>query len=256
LAEAQAASAELTCRSTGSPFAYVQMARGRNALYSGRFDDAYRHFRRLFDPGDAAYSPMRHCFCIGDLAEAAVQSGHADEAKAILAQMQALLERTPSPQFHACMYHARAILADDTEAEKLFEEALATEIVRSSFVKARLRLAFGIWLRRTRRVKEARSSLQAAVEQFDKLGAVPWSERTRRELRNAGVVPQRRMPDRREQLTPQELQIALMAAEGLSNQEIGQKLFLSRRTIGSHLYHLFPKLQITSRYQLRDVLLS
>jgi DNA-binding NarL/FixJ family response regulator len=82
-------------------------------------------------------------------------------------------------------------------------------------------------------------------------------ERTRlQELRNAGVVPQRRMTDRREQLTPQELQIALMAAEGLSNPEIGQKLFLSRRTIGSHLYRLFPKLQITSRYQLRDVLLS
>ena len=84
---------------------------------------------------------------------------------------------------------------------------------------------------------------------------MPWSERTRHELRNAGVVPHRREPGRRrDQLTPQELQIALMAAEGLSNQEIGQKLYLSRRTIGTHLYRLFPKLQITSRRQLREAL--
>jgi DNA-binding CsgD family transcriptional regulator len=254
LAEAQAASAEQASRSIGSPFAYVQMARGLDALSSGRYDDAYRNFRRMFDPADAAYSPMRHCFCIGDLAEAAVQSGHGDEARAILAQMQMLSERTPSPQFHAAMYHARAILADDTAAERLFQEALAADIVRSPFLRARLQLAFGTWLRRARRVKEARSLLQAAVEQFDRLSFAPWSERARQELRNAGVVPQRRVPDRREQLTPQELQIARMAAEGLSNQEIGQKLFLSRRTVGSHLYRLFPKLQITSRYQLRDVL--
>jgi len=254
-AEAQVVSIERGSRCIGSALAYVQIARGLDALSSGRNEDAYRRFRRLFDPADAAFAPPRFYF-IGDLAEAAVQSGHADEATAIVAQLQALSERTSSPQFRASMYHARAMLAGDTDAERLFHEALAADIVRAPFVRARLQLAFGIWLRRARRVKEARASLQAAVEQFDALGALPWSERARQELRNAGVVPQHRVPDRREALTPQELQIALMAAEGLSNQEIAQKLYLSRRTVGSHLYRLFPKLQITSRYQLRDVLLS
>jgi DNA-binding NarL/FixJ family response regulator len=94
------------------------------------------------------------------------------------------------------------------------------------------------------------------MEAFDALGALPWSERARQELRAAGASTQRRIPERQEALTPQELQIALMAAEGLTNREIGQKLYLSHRTIGSHLYRIYPKLDITSRFQLRDALAS
>jgi DNA-binding NarL/FixJ family response regulator len=121
---------------------------------------------------------------------------------------------------------------------------------------ARLRLAFGARLRRARRVKEARPLLQAAMEAFDAQGALPWSERARQELRAAGASIQRRLPERQEELTPQELQIALMAADGLTNREIGQKLYLSHRTVGSHLYRIYPKLDITSRFQLRDMLAS
>jgi len=98
--------------------------------------------------------------------------------------------------------------------------------------------------------------LQAAMEAFDALGALPWSERARQELRAAGASIQRRVPERQEELTPQELQIALMAAEGLTNREIGQKLYLSHRTVGSHLYRIYPKLDVTSRFQLRDALAS
>jgi DNA-binding NarL/FixJ family response regulator len=92
------------------------------------------------------------------------------------------------------------------------------------------------------------------MEAFDALDAHPWSERARQELRSTGIAVKRRAPEPREALTPQELQIALMAAKGLSNREIGQKLYLSHRTVGSHLYRIFPKLNVTSRFQLRDAL--
>jgi DNA-binding NarL/FixJ family response regulator len=255
-AETLANDAEHAAAPLGILFAEVQMARGINALGAGRYDDAYRHLRRMFDPRDDAYHPMRHCFFIGDLAEAAVQSGHREDAIALLAEMEALAARTPSPQFQLAMLYARAILAGDTQAPRLFEAALAGAAGHSPFTVARLRLAFGAWLRRSRRVKEARPFLQAGMEGFDGLGALPWSERARQELRAAGGTIARRVPDRQEDLTPQELQIALMASQGLTNREIGQKLYLSHRTVGSHLYRIYPKLDITSRFQLRDALAS
>lgn len=253
-AERLANDSERVAQPIGILFAEVQMARGLNALGAGRYDDAYRHLRRMFDPMDAAYHPMRQCYFIGDLAEAAVQSGHRDDVKALLAEFEEFARRTPSPQFQLAMRHGRAILADDNEAQELFETAISAASGHSPFILARLRLAFATWLRRARRAREARPLLQAAIEGFDALGASPWSERARQELRAAGGTIQRREPERREQLTPQELQIALLAAEGLSNREIGQKLYLSHRTVGSHLYRIFPKLDITSRYQVRDAL--
>jgi DNA-binding NarL/FixJ family response regulator len=89
---------------------------------------------------------------------------------------------------------------------------------------------------------------------FDALRAAPWAERARQELRASGATSRRRMPAAHDLLSAQELQIAQMAAEGLSNREIGQKLYLSHRTGGSHLFRLFPKLGITTRPQLRDAL--
>jgi DNA-binding NarL/FixJ family response regulator len=255
-AEALANDAERIALPFGILLAEVQMARGTNALGAGRYDDAYRHLRRMFDPLDSAYHPMRHCYVIGDLAEAAVQSGHRDDAIALLAEMEELARRTPSPHFQQAMFYARAILSENGDATKLFEKALASAAGHSSFAMARLRLAFGAWLRRARRVKEARPQLQAAMEAFDALSTLPWCERARQELRAAGASIERRVPERQEALTPQELQIALMAAEGLTNREIGQKLYLSHRTVGSHLYRIYPKLAITSRFQLRDALAS
>jgi DNA-binding CsgD family transcriptional regulator/tetratricopeptide (TPR) repeat protein len=254
-AETQANAAERVAQPLGVLFAEVQMARGLNALGAGRYDDAYRHLRRMFDPLDSAYHPMRHCYFIGDLAEAAVQSGHRDEAMALLAEMEALARRTPSPQFHVAMHHARAILAGDEEAPALFEAAVAAA-VGFPFTMARLQLAYGTWLRRARHVKEARPLLQAAMDGFSAQGALPWSERAHQELRASGATIERRAFGILEELTPQELQIALMAAEGLTNREIGQKLFLSHRTVGSHLYRIYPKLDVTSRFQLRDALAS
>jgi DNA-binding NarL/FixJ family response regulator len=125
---------------------------------------------------------------------------------------------------------------------------------RTPFVRARLMLAHGSRLRRRRRVMEARTPLRIARESFTSLGVEPWCERARQELRSAGEGSRRQSRADWDLLTPQELQIAQLAAEGLSNKEIGQQLYLSPRTIGAHLYRIFPKLGITSRGQLRDKL--
>ena len=141
-----------------------------------------------------------------------------------------------------------------SEATALYAAALDADLTSWPFARARLQLALGSWLRRHRRVAESRAPLRAARDAFDALGIVPWGERARQELRASGESSRRRAPDARDELTPQELQIAQMAGEGLSNREIGQQLYLSHRTVGSHLYRVYPKLGITSRAELRDAL--
>jgi DNA-binding CsgD family transcriptional regulator len=109
-------------------------------------------------------------------------------------------------------------------------------------------------LRRHRRQSESRSQLRAAIEAFDALGIVSWGERAREELRASGETSRRRSVASWDELSPQELQIAQMAAGGQSNREIGQRLYISHRTVGSHLYRIYPKLGITNRAQLYRVL--
>ncbi|HJW61553.1 MAG TPA: LuxR C-terminal-related transcriptional regulator [Actinomycetota bacterium] len=152
------------------------------------------------------------------------------------------------------MRHARPLLADDQDAEPLFQTALDAELARWPVLRPRIQLAYGAWLRRQRRVAESRAPLRAAREAFDALGAIPWGERTRQELRASGEASPRRIPQAWDHLSPQELQIAQLAAEGLSNREIGQQLYLSHRTVSSYLYRVFPKLGISSRSQLRAAL--
>src|SRR6185436_14626321 len=105
----------------------------------------------------------------------------------------------------------------------------------------------GQWLRRRRRISDSRNPLRAARDAFDALDCKAWADQARRELRASGESSQRRVPEARDQLTAQELQIAQLAATGLSNREIGQKLFVSPRTVGTHLYRIYPKLEISSR---------
>jgi DNA-binding NarL/FixJ family response regulator len=99
-------------------------------------------------------------------------------------------------------------------------------------------------------VAECREPLRLALATFDALGAISWGQQARDELRASGETARGRTPDALDQLTPQELQIARLVAEGLPNREIGQRLYLSPRTIGSHLYRIFPKLGVTARSQL------
>jgi DNA-binding CsgD family transcriptional regulator len=198
---------------------------------------------------DLANHRMTSAWGIASLAEAAVYSGHAEEARDLIFAIEAAGERRTSGVFRRMTAHARAVLSEGERTEKLFADALAEKSL-TPFDRARLQLALGIWLRRRRRTVEAREVLRTARGTFDALNALLWGERARQELRATGESSIHRTPDARDQLTAQELQIAQMAASGLSNREIGQKLYLSHRTIGSHLYRVFPKLGVSSRSEL------
>jgi DNA-binding CsgD family transcriptional regulator len=251
-AETIAAEAEKATMSAGvrPVLASVQHARGLAALGGGRYTDAYEQLRRMHDPADVAYHLALRCYAVGDLAEAAARGGQRHAVGAVIAELETLARSTSSPALHAGLRHARAVLAEDAQAEQFFEAAVRTELTGWPFTRARAQLAYGGWLRRQRRAAESRAHLRAARDTFDALGTIPWSERARRELRAAGETSRRRTPDARDQLTPQELQIAQLAADGLTNREIGQRLYLSHRTVSSHLHRIFPKLAVTTRSAL------
>ncbi|MEV4087892.1 LuxR C-terminal-related transcriptional regulator, partial [Nonomuraea fuscirosea] len=181
-------------------------------------------------------------------------AGRADDLRGILHELEALAAATPSPALHAGLRYASAVLAPREEADKLFRAALGADLTGWPAERGRVHLAFGEWLRRQRRVVESRAHLRTARDTFDALGWVAWAERARRELRSAGESSPNRGPDALEKLTPHELSIAQLAAEGLTNREIGQRLYLSHRTVGTHLHRIFPKLGVSSRADLGRIL--
>ena len=233
--------------------ALVELARGRNALLRGDHSVAYEHLKRTSNPKDIAYHMYARFWVVADLVEAAIQSGHEQEARDAIATLEPVAAQSRSPVLEIGLRFARALLAPDAEAEGLFQAAI-TEDTSLPLMVARSQLAYGLWLRRQRHIAESRAPLRAARDAFLAMGATPLAERARRELRASGEHSPRRLPRASDRLTPQELQIAQMAAGGMSNREIGQSLFLSHRTVGFHLYRLFPKLGITSRNQLRGAL--
>jgi ATP/maltotriose-dependent transcriptional regulator MalT len=235
--------------------ALVQFARGRGAVAHQRYPEGFDHLRRAFDPADVGYHPFVGYWGLSDLIEAAVHVGADDEAAALLAELEELAATTSATYLQATLAYARPLVAPDEEAGELYQAALA-DLVNWPCFRARTLLAYGRWLRRQRRVAESRAPLRAARESADALGFDGLAEAARVELRASGEMSRQRTPDLRDQLTPQEQQIAQLAAEGLSNREIGQRLYLSHRTVGSHLYRMFPKLGITSRAQLAEALFS
>jgi DNA-binding CsgD family transcriptional regulator len=156
------------------------------------------------------------------------------------------------------MDYARCVLAaeesDGRHAEAAFGTALAADLDRWPLARARLLLAHGAWLRRQRRVVESRIPLRTARDVADAMGVRWLGERARQELGAGGESSRVRSTDSADELTPQELQIARLAAAGLTNREIGERLYLSHRTVGFHLYHVFPKLGISTRAQLHEAL--
>jgi DNA-binding CsgD family transcriptional regulator len=232
----------------------VQVARGAALLTVGRYEEAFEQLERVFDPSDIAYHPVVRCWTIGDLVEAAIHCGRHEQARLRLREMETLAAQSPFPVLLAGLRLARPLLAADAEAEALFRAGLAADWTDLALARERLQLAYGAWLRRQRRVVESRTWLRTARDALDAYGALPWAERARQELRASGETSQPHEPYARDQLTPQELQIAVLAAEGRSNREIGERLYLSPRTVGFYLYKIFPKLEITSRAQLNAAL--
>jgi DNA-binding CsgD family transcriptional regulator len=232
--------------------AATQLARGLAALGAGRPADALEHLRRIHDPTDPAYHYGVRCCTVGDLAEAAVRSGDVASVGGFLRDMETAGRQTASPSLQGGLRYARALVADDASAPGSFDAALRSGL--RPFQRARVQLAHGEWLHQHRQNAASRGPLRAAREAFDALGLVPWSERARQQLRATGESSRPRTPQARDQLTPQELQIVQLAADGMSNREIGQRLYLSHRTVSSHLYRVFPKLGITSRAELPGAL--
>jgi DNA-binding CsgD family transcriptional regulator/tetratricopeptide (TPR) repeat protein len=235
--------------------ACAQLARGFALISAGRHAEAFDALRRIFNPADPAHH-LREQFCgVMFVAEAGAHSDRREEARDIISDMEALAEITPSPLLTVHLLYARAVLADDGEAERLYHAGLAADLTRWPWVKGRIQFAYGAWLRRQRRVAESREPLRQALNVFTQIGARTWAEQAKTELRAAGDRHTMSALATPELLTPQELQIARMAAHGLSNREIAQQLFLSPRTVASHLYRIFPKLNVTSRNQLAMMIL-
>jgi DNA-binding CsgD family transcriptional regulator/tetratricopeptide (TPR) repeat protein len=257
-AQAIAGEADRTAsgRRLNSLLALIQLARGIGSLTAGNYEESFDTLRLVFDPADPSYHSVERFHAVMFLAEAAVHAGHVERARPLLTTLEQDALITPSPTLHVQLSYARAVLADDTDAESLYLAALRQDLVRWPWARARIELAYGTWLRRQRRVAESRSPLRAAHTTLNLIGATTWAERARIELRAAGERSTESVQAVHELLSPQEMQIARLAADGLSNREIGERLFLSHRTVGSHLYRIFPKLGITTRGQISGRLVS
>jgi DNA-binding CsgD family transcriptional regulator len=234
---------------------FAHHSRALAALSRNDFDGAYRHAVALSPAGTFA-SHVPHALWVAlDLVEAAVRTNRHAEAVAHVAAMTEADIAAISPRMALIQAGSSAMVAADHDAVELFERALCTpNAARWPFELARIRLTYGERLRRMRATAESRTQLNVALEEFDRLGARPWALRASGELRATG----RSIPAASEPtavcLTAQERAIASLAATGLTNKQIGARLYLSPRTVSAHLYHIFPKLGITSRAALRDAL--
>jgi DNA-binding CsgD family transcriptional regulator len=236
--------------------AYARSARHVAAMGQGDYEEARIQGCRI-DQSGAPSRGIPSRWMVLDLVEAAVRTGRTDEARAhVTAARKAGIHRI-SPRIAMITTGAEAMAADENEAGPLFEAALSLpQAARWPWEHARIQLAYGQWLRRTRDHR-ARLYLSAALETFDRIGAKAMAQRARNELRATGVATTAGPAGPAASsaaLTVQQRQIAELAAVGLTNRQIGERLFLSHRTVGSHLHRLYPKLGITSRAALRATL--
>lgn len=236
--------------------ALVQFVRGRGAVAHQRYAEGFEHLHRALDTADPAYHPFIGAWGLSDLVEAAVHTNKRDAAKEYLEQLESLAAATSGSLLQAEAGYARPMAADDDEAESLYQAALERDLANWPCYRGRMLLWYGRWLRRQRRAADSRAPLRSARDSFDALSFPGLAEKARQELRASGEASHRRMPEAWDHLTPQELQIARLAATGLSNREIGRQLFISHRTVGYHLHRIFSKLQITSRNQLHTIALG
>jgi DNA-binding CsgD family transcriptional regulator/uncharacterized protein YciW len=233
---------------------YALRALGAAAIADGAYETAYDQLRGVFTADGTPVHYHASYPALADLAAAAARGGRSAEAAVIVERSARALADSASPRLCALVSRARALLANPEDAEPHFRAALADPgLERWPFERAQTLLDLAEWLRRRRRVTEARGPLAEALRTFRRLGARPWIERAGSEARAAGLDVTDPAPDALARLSPQQQQIIRLAARGLTNREIGERLFLSPRTVGSHLYRSFPKLGVAARSQLRDL---
>jgi DNA-binding CsgD family transcriptional regulator len=199
--------------------------------------------RGLGEPNVVQWAP--------DFIEACIRSGREEEALRELTALESQALMTGRCWAAATAARCRALLAEKGDLSVAFEAALVLHAnVPAPFERARTLLAYGERLRRSRRRTDARAHLQDALVVFERLGAAPWAARARGELAATGAVAGGRVASTADQLTPQELQVALIVAEGATNREAGAKLFLSPKTVEAHLGRIYRKLGVRSRTEL------
>jgi DNA-binding CsgD family transcriptional regulator len=248
---ADQALAEATPRRVAHAVAWAHAALGMLALSLGRADEALDHLAALWTPGGAARHEAVAIAMVPELVEAAVRAGRPE---CCASQMDAYVTwgaishaRPAEAQTARC----RALLARGQDADAHFREALRLhDGAERPLDLARTELAYGEFLRRERRRVEARSHLRAAQSTFERLGLTAWAGRARSEMRASGERARRRNPGTLDQLTPQELQIVRLIAEGTTNRDAAAQLFISPGTVAYHLRNVFAKLGVSSRSEL------
>jgi DNA-binding CsgD family transcriptional regulator len=220
----------------------------------GRYEEAASAAGEVVTNGILPWLSMWALF---ELVEAAARVGDTKLGRDALDRLAATTQPAGTSFALGIEARSRALLADSDDAEESYREAIEQfSRTRRRPELARTHLLYGEWLRREGRRVDARERLRTAHEMFVAIGMEAFAERTRRELLAAGATVRKRSPETRDELTPQEEQIARLARDGLSNPEIGSKLFLSRRTVEWHLGKVFAKLGVGSRADLRDALPS
>ena len=229
---------------TRTSLGLLELGLGRPEHALAHLEEAARNLDRLgFHDRDLAPEP--------DLVEALVRLGRPDEAREAVGPAVKRLSGA-SPAWGAALgARLRGLVAGEEDFADAFQHALSLhERADDLFARARTELAFGERLRRAGQRREARVQLRAALKTFDELAATPWLERAAAELRASGETLRKRQPHEAEELTPQELQIALLVAEGKTNKDVGAALFLSHKTVEFHLGRIYRKLSVGSRADL------
>ncbi len=216
----------------------------------GRYEEAFAAAREACRYEDRGF----YGWCLAELIEAAARTGEQGVAAEAVERLEERAGASGTDWGLGTLARAQALLADDDNAEALFTEAIERlERTQIAVHLARSRLVYGEWLRRSNRRGDARRHLSAAHEMFTRMGAQAFADRAHRELIATGDKARKQPVSSGDDLTAQEAQIARLAADGLTNPEIGAHLFLSTHTVEWHLRKVFVKLRITSRRQLRTL---
>jgi DNA-binding CsgD family transcriptional regulator len=235
---------------------FVGAARLLAALSEGAMEEAIaagEPVAQLFE--ERGYAEPAVAQWHGDLIEAYLRAGRRGQAEQLLETFAKLARRTGGAWALGVAARCRALLADDFEFEGHYAQAIS-ELARKPvpFERARTELSLGERRRRTRRRAEARAPLRSALQTFEALGARPWADKARSELRACGGRTGEPVSSATEGLTPHELQVALIVARGATNREAAAALFVSPKTIDFHLRNVYRKMGVRSRSELAHTL--
>jgi DNA-binding CsgD family transcriptional regulator/tetratricopeptide (TPR) repeat protein len=237
--------------------ARARRALGVAALADGSYLQAFTQLRGLFRDDGTPLHNYASYLGVADIAAAAVRADQRTEGRDVIEHALSRLDGSASARLGQLIARARGILASPDAAGAHFDAALRDPAGDQwPFERAQLRLDYAEWLRRRRRINDAKPVLNEALGTFRRLSARSWSQRAEAELRACGVAVTGTTGERDAlgELTPQQRQIVLLASHGLTNREIADRVFLSPRTVSSHLYRSLPKLGVADRHQLSDVI--